>query len=357
MEAGVDRKPSRWQGIAQVGLAGTTAVLTVVLCDLALGMLAPPVRLREVDDALDEMRETRPTVLVVGSSHARSFVPVARELEDLSGGRQRMLAVPVEWGKWTSYEWVIRHRIWPELDRQGPAESDPDGPRWMLLVTEWWDSTALDPGTGRIDMNLPARSWTWAHFLRDLARNGLTPYNQNFLQKVWREWWRGSALVQDRGFQRIPEAVKERIRGPETARKEASRQRRLAGWRTMVEEGEAALFDPGQEAAFDRIVEEVRSRGIRLGVILYPRMPGTLTDRARQGTLRVFARRMEERCRRMGIPFWDHTTDAPLTDEDFAEDFDHILPEGNRRLAHFLLQGSLRWLWDPATPVPQQEAP
>jgi len=331
-------------------------VLTVVLCDLALGMLAPPIRLREVDDALAELRETRPTVLVVGSSHARSFVPVAEELLRLSEGRQRMLAVPVEWGKWTSYDWVIRNRLWPELERRSRSGEDTKD-LFVLLVTEWWDSTALDPGTGRIDMNLPARSWTWTHFLEDVAREGLTPYNQNFLQKVWREWWRGSALVQDRGFQRIPEAIKARLLGPETDRKEASRQRRLAGWRQMVEDGEAALFDPDQVAAFDRIVESVRAHGGRLGVLLYPRMPGTLSDRARQGTLRVFARRMEDWCRRLGIPFWDHTTDAPLTDEDFAEDFDHILPEGNRRLTHFLLQGSLRWLWDPAVPGPQQEAP
>ncbi len=357
MGAGVDGRVSRWRGVVSPCITGASAVLTVVLCDLALGMLAPPILLREVDDALKELRNSDPTVLVVGSSHARSFVPVARELEDLSGGRQRMIAVPVEWGKWTSYEWVIENRLWPELDRKGQGRCGPGGPSWVLLVTEWWDSTALDPGTGRIDMNLPARSWTLVHFLRDVAANGLTPYNQNFLQKVWREWFRGSALVQDRGLERIPEAVKDRLRGPEPERKEASRRRRLAGWRQMVEAGEAALFDRDQEAAFDRIVETVRSRGCHLGVLLYPRMPGTLTDRARQGTLQSFSRRLQERCRRQGIPFWDHTTDAPLTDEDFAEDFDHILPEGNRRLAHFLLQGSLRWFWDPAVPGPQQEAP
>jgi len=352
MEVAVVSEVRGPRGPASLGITAAAAVLTVVLCDLALGRLAPPVRLREVEDALQDLAEADPTVLVLGSSHARSFVPLGRMLEDLSEGRQRMLAVPVEWGKWTSYEWVLRHRILPELDRK-----DAGSLSWVLLVTEWWDSTALDPGTGRIDMNLPARSWTWAHFLADVAREGLTPYNQNFLQKVWRGWWKGSALVQDRGFQRIPEALKERLRGPDTDRREASRQRRLAGWQQMVEEGEKALFDPDQVAAFDRIVDLVRGRGLRLGVILYPRMPGTLTGKARQGTLAVFTRRLHERCAALGIPFWDHTTDAPVTDEDFAEDFDHILPEGNRRLAQFLLQGSLRWLWDPASPVPQQEAP
>jgi len=246
----LDGRPDDRGGTRRLVLVGGAAILTVVLCDLAIGWKVPPLRLREVEDAIADLRSRDPTVLVLGSSHARSFVLVDEALDRLSGSRQRMLAVPVEWGKWTSYEWVLRNRLWPELDQK--ARQGRGLPSFLLLVTEWWDSTALDPGTGRIDMNLPARSWTLRHFLQDLVRHGLTPYNQNYLQRVWRGWLRGSSLVQDRGFERIPDAFRALLRGADEARQAESRERRLAGWRRMVEEGSASLFDPEQAGAVPR---------------------------------------------------------------------------------------------------------
>lgn len=351
-----------------LSLTALCAVATVAAVDAALHCVAPPVVLREIDDSVAEYRRSDPTVLVLGSSHARSFVAVGEELARRTGGRERMLAVPVEWGKYSPYEWVLQNRLLPLADEAGDGGKARPSLRRVLLVTEWWDSTILDPGTGRIDMNLPARAWRWRDFLPDVWASGLTPYNQNFLQKVWREATPWSALTQDRGHENITRNLKAALKGPDPAAEAeaaASRERRLKGWQQMVEAGDAAICEAGQMESLGRIVEALHERGIETTVLLYPRMPGTLTDRAKATTLRHFSDRMADWSRQHGAAFVDLTFSHPLTDADFADDFDHILPDGNRRLATWVLDGDLRFLWDaggaaaasaPAAPAAGQAA-
>jgi hypothetical protein len=41
----------------------------------------------------------------------------------------------------------------------------------------------------------------------------------------------------------------------------------------------------------------------------------------------------------------------PLTDDDFEVDFDHVKPEGNRRLAEWALDGDLAFLAGKGAPA------
>ena len=329
----------------KVLLTGMCALATLAAVDVALHRVAPPKPLLEVDEAMAQYEAGDPTVLALGSSHARSFIAMGRALSERTGGAQRIQAVPVEWGKYTPYAWVLQHRILPILvERDASGALRRPSLRHVLLVTEWWDSTALDPGTGSITMALPARAWQWKDFLADVGEHGLTPYNQNFLQRVWREAWSFSTLVQDRGYENITKGLKEAIRGKDEAAERASYDNRMRGWQSMVEDGASHLFDPAQVQSLDDIVGTFRRLGVDVTIVLYPRMPGTLTQKAKDTTLRQFSDRMQGFARERGVRFVDMTFTNPLTDADFEVDFDHVKPEGNRRLAEWALDGDLAFL-------------
>lgn len=326
-------------------LTGLCALATLGAVDAALHLVAPPKPLLEIDEAMERYRETDPTVLVLGSSHARSFITMDKVLSERTGGAARIQAVPVEWGKYTPYSWVLQHRIRPILEEQSaPGTRVRPSLRHVLIVTEWWDSTALDPGTGSITMALPARAWEWSDFLADLWANGLTAYNQNFLQRVWKDWWSFSTLVQDRGYENVTKGLKEAIRGRDVETERASYVNRLKGWQSMVEDGAAHLFDPAQMRSLEDMLAYLKGQGLEVTIVLYPRMPGTLSQKAKDTTLRRFSDRMQAFAGEHGVRFVDMTFVNPLTDDDFESDFDHVTRDGNQRLAEWALSGDLRFL-------------
>ncbi len=340
----------RWSDLAIVAVA---AAATLVAVDAALHRVVPPKPLLEVDEAVARYEAGDPTTLVLGSSHARSFVTLGRVVAERTGGAERVQPVPVEWGKYTPYRWVLDNRLKPLIE-----ETDATGRRVRpslkraILVTEWWDSTVLDGGNGSITMALPARAWQWKHFWADLLQNNLTPYNQNFLQRVWRDLWPASSLVQDRGHENIARVVREALKKPDPAAEQASFEARLTMWRDLIDDGVDKLCDPAQMADLDAIVAYLQGQGLDVTLLLYPRKPATLTDKAKATTLARFSDRMRAYAAAHRLRFVDYTLRHPLTDDDFADDFDHILPDGNARLADWALAGELSFLLgaDPSAP-------
>src|SRR5688572_27389060 len=108
----------RWRELALVLAA---AAATVVGADLALRRVTAPKYVREVQEALAEYRHEDPTALVLGSSHARTFATLDGLARERTGGRARVLAVPLEWGKFRSYEWVLNERLMPFIDEGKPG--------------------------------------------------------------------------------------------------------------------------------------------------------------------------------------------------------------------------------------------
>jgi hypothetical protein len=314
-----------WRQLAAVGLS---AAVTLAAADLGLGRLAPPPYQREVRDALEDLTTIRPDVLVLGSSHARSFDVVERIAREADPDGPRLIAVPLEFGRLGGYRWVLERRIEPLLD--GTA------PRHLVLVTEWWDSL---PTAGRFEANIPSRAFSWADFGADLWEHGFDGLNRNFLQEQWREFWRGSALVQHRGTVGISAAIREALgRGRDPAEEARALEARLQSWQRMIEDGADQVLDPSQVEAMRAILGWARDRGIRTTVLLYPRKPATLTQQARDTTLVRFADAARELAREFGADFQDDTGTGLLTDAHYEADFDHLTREGHEIYARHLLE-------------------
>ena len=160
------RAPATWRSL---GLVAASALATILAADLLFQLFSPPRVDSEVEDAIQKYENADPDILVLGSSHARTFEVVDRELQARTGGKRTMLAVPVEWGKLSTYAWVLEHRLKPLIE-----EADPHGVlrrrnlEEFILVTEWWDSTPLEEPA----WNLPSRAWQFRDFLKDFLRNG-----------------------------------------------------------------------------------------------------------------------------------------------------------------------------------------
>ncbi len=331
-----------WLGLAAVVLAASMLVAGV---DLALSAVVPPPGYPEAEDGLDDLQRGDPTVLVLGSSHLRSFEFVAGELARRTHGAQRLVAVPVDWGKASSYRWTWENRLRPLVDQADPAGNRVrPSLRRVILVTQWWDFRRLGPDDDPL-VNLPARAWTFTDWLADVARDGVTPYNQNYVVHRWSRLFPFSALVQYRGRTAILDWLKGRA-SPERAAEalKARYRERLAGFRTYVERGADRLFDDADVAAFHAMVSDWQARGIEVTVLLFPRMHGMITDRARLAPIGRFSAWMAGQCRALGVPLIDLSWEHPLEDADFGQDLDHPTDEANRRLAAWLLDGPMRFL-------------
>lgn len=321
-----------------------TALATVVLADVAAGVIAPPRNLREVEDAITELRGSAPTVVAIGSSHGRTFAVLGDSLLERTGGRERMLAVPVEWGKLSSYRWVLEERLLPLLDARG-EDGQPRARRLAraIIVTEWWDSCE---GAARA-RNLPARAWSWPHWIEDVRTEGITPYNDNFLAYRWARWTRWSALMQDRGQGRILSEVRQRL-APDAPEDAAARFRQTAQeWQHMIETGDRCIGSAREMGALTAMVDTLLGRGLEVTVLLYPRMPATLSDAARRTTLPHFAAGVAATLASRPVRIVDLTSTSPLEDSDFGGDFDHLVPAGNARFSRWALDGPLAFLVEP----------
>jgi hypothetical protein len=87
---------------------------------------------------------------------------------------------------------------------------------------------------------------------------------------------------------------------------------------------------------------------VEVRIVLYPRKPWTLTEKARSTTLASFSKMIARIAQVRGIRVHDWTVDSPIGDDDFLADFDHITEEGNRKLARWMLDGELS---DLAAPI------
>jgi hypothetical protein len=320
------------------------ALVTMAATDAFLHRWLPfPPPRKEMEDGVREYAGGDPTVLVIGSSHARSFDSIGALVARRQPGGHRLVAVPVEFGKLASYEWVLNNRIWPLADEK-TSDGSPrrQSLRKVILITEWWDS--CDTEGGQPSINLPARAWDLSDFLEDFRRHGLTTYNRNYLRNRWSRLFQRSYLVRDRGHETILPRGLNNLRGRPEGMQAAEYDAQVASWRRMVEEGVSCIGSPIQLAALDRMLAEFAHRDLDVTILLYPRKPATLSATARETTLAQFGALVAERATRWQARVIDFTTSSPLRDDEFADDFDHVTPAGNQRFAAWALDGALGWL-------------
>src|SRR5262245_22436764 len=95
------------------------AAVVVLAADALLQRFAPiPPPIIEVDDGIRAYEASDPDVFVLGSSHTRSFGPLR---DTLAASGVAMTLVPVEWGTFHSYEWVLDHRVKPLIEERDAA--------------------------------------------------------------------------------------------------------------------------------------------------------------------------------------------------------------------------------------------
>src|SRR5512139_1192148 len=185
IEDGAPDRRAAWRSLVVLIVV---AAATVVGADLFLRGLSPPKYVREVADAMVDYEREDPTVLVLGSSHARTFDTMDGIIRERTDGKERILAVPLEWGKFRSYEWLLHQRIEPFIDEVDPSgkKKRPSLKRFILL-TAWWDACWVD-GDPPV-FNLPSRAWTFEHFSRSVGDKGLDDYGRNYVTSRWGDLW------------------------------------------------------------------------------------------------------------------------------------------------------------------------
>jgi hypothetical protein len=200
--------------------------------------------------------------------------------------------------------------------------------------------------------NLPSRAWTLDDYLDDVGRNGFTELNRNYLRARFADALGWSVAVQRRGTARILKDAARAASGREGTHTPASYAAQLSEWRNMVEGGSACIGNADQMAAFERILAAGAARGLETVVVLFPRKPDTLTDRAKRDTLEPFRRIASQIAERHRATLLDMTTSTPLASEDFMDDFDHVSPAGNLKFARWALEHDLAFLKAPPSGAP-----
>lgn len=342
-------------GWVDLAILSVSAAITVAAADYLLHFASPPKHLREVEDGVRDLRQGNPTALVVGSSHARTFHAVGQELSRRTGGVEKLVAVPIEYGKLFVYDSLLQRHLLPIVDQ--PVASGAvakDRLRRFVLVTEWWDSCGH--GDGKPFWNLPARAWEIGDFAKDLLQDGLNGYNRNYLQNRFRMLFPESALVYDRTQRAILPTLARVLRG-KPLRPTADEELRLVEeWQRMVEGGAACIGDPVQMASLRDTLGRARARQWETTVILFPRKPATLTQTAKSTTLAQFARQVRAIAEPLGATVIDLTYRSPLTDADFMDDFDHVTEEGNAKFARWVLDHDLKFLLVPLAAAGRERA-
>jgi hypothetical protein len=267
-----------------------------------------------------------------------------------------LVAVPLENGKLIPYDWLLQHRIRPVIDATtGDGRATHGSLKRLVLLTEWWDSC---PHPDRVHWNIPSRAWTFEHYLADVLPQGMNDFNRNFVQHKFRQHLAFSTLVRDRSDPLIKETIARLAKRRPFHATGDEHAEKLAAWQRMVEDGINCIGDPEQMSALENVLDFAKERGLETTIVLFPRMPGTLSDAAKSTTLARFRELVEARALPRGARVIDLTWKTPLTDADFMRDFDHVTAAGNRTFADWALQNDLSFLLQPAngTPAGQPDA-
>jgi hypothetical protein len=320
-------------------LAGVVAALFVV--EAGVQRVAPiPPPILEVDDGVADYAAGDPDTLVLGSSHTRSFAPMRDLVAAQTHGANRMALVPVEWGTFGSYRWVLDHRIKPLAETRHRLSR-------AILVSTFYD---LCMRAGTSESNLPARAWTARDFFSDVGARGLDDFNGNYLQTRLARLLPFSALVHDRGHGRVVLALLDRAHGVTDEERAARRRDDVIAARANMERQYEYCDDAGHKRALREMIGWFRGRGVEVTLVLFPLLPDIVSERSRETTLARYDRYVAGLARELPIRVTDMTRTSPMVYADFQPDLDHLTRAGNVKFSRWALGSPMRWLLDPLAP-------
>jgi hypothetical protein len=254
-----------------VAVVATCALITIVAADVGLARLSPvPRKIMEVDDGVHMLRDNDPDTLILGSSHTRSFIPMRDLVREQTGGDNEVVLIPVEWGLFTSYKWVLDNRVAPLIDETKDGKKVRRSIKRALLITTFYDMCDVQH-IGNV--NLPARAWESKHFAADLSARGLTQFNRNYLQTRWKGVFADSVLIQNRGHERVGNALREVIRPISDERRAEIRAENVVWATGNMERQYEICWHPPERQALEEIISFFEARDIEPTVILFPSSP------------------------------------------------------------------------------------
>jgi hypothetical protein len=340
-ERAVSVERAGWRRVAAVTLAASAVVLGA---DRLFARIAPfDQTLLQTEHGIRELRDGNPRILVLGSSHARSFPAVRERMTRLTGETGAMAVVPEEGGTFAAYNWILQNRLRPLID-----ERDAAGVRVrsrlhdFLLITTHYDACPEGDGAG-----VMAHGWRFRDFAADVNQRGITPQNRNYIRARWNEIWPWSSLVQDRGVFRL--AAKLRWFLPTSKGHERSLADR---YREEMEDAYTRCRDPLQQGRFEETLAYLQGTGLAVTIVLFPLDPLVVSDRSRDTTLPRFSSYVADLAGRYGARVVDMTLNTPLENADFQRDLDHLSREGSHRFASWALDHELAFLLDPSAGRP-----
>ena len=303
-----------------------------------------------------DLRAGDPDILVISSSHGRSFHVLGLEIAKRTNADLTLVSFPLEAGQIRPMEWVLRNRAAPLLDERDAAGNRVRTRlRHLVFGVTWWDSCRRGSAPP-VDHNIISRAWTLNDYLQDVAVHGLTESNRNFPRYQLQRLERFSRLDQVQGTDALQPLVDKLSAAARNAAPRLAQQRsqdspaavvppQLAKWRKDIETGQSCLLFPSEREALERMEAFARERGLEFTVVLFPLMPETVTP-AGGLTLGRFAELMRRRGKELGYRVVDMTTLPILSDEDFMRDRDHLSVAGNEKFVDWALQHELAFLLD-----------
>lgn len=322
-------------------LVAAGLVLALLCADLVVGRLIDTPLKRQVRDGLKDL-ERIPNVLVMSSSHGRSFHILGDVLREQSDGKVDLIAVALEAGKVDAMEWVLDRRVKPLILDANNQIKEPLA--HMMFGITWWDTCRHEiPVTTA--HNIVTHGWDETEYARAFFSDGATELNRNYVRNLWRHTFSHSALVRTRfaiseNYGRFTNFLRVMVNGSLPEEEYADT---LARWNDDIENGYKCYLSEMDVAAMDRFVEFTKTHELDFTIVLFPLKPDTVTEEGELNTIKPFAESMFAYGRENGIRIVDMTLGI-LDDEEFMLDLDHVNLTGNIKWSEYSLDNDLKFL-------------
>ena len=327
-----------WQSLSMLVLG---IVLALVCADMLMRSIYHVPAKRQVRDGLSDLQRT-PNVLVVSSSHGRSFHVLGKKLRERTDQQTDLVAVALEAGKVHAMEWVFDQRVKPLItDTNGKVKAPLTH---VMFGITWWDTCRNEPPTATAH-NIVTHGWTVKNYFNDFTSTGANDLNRNYVRNLWRQLLSDSALVKTRfaiseNFSRFTNFLRVMVLG---GLPEEEYQQTLLRWNEDIENGYKCFLTDMDMQAMDRFVAYTKSQNLDLTIVLFPLKPDTITTAGFENTIAPFARAMQQYGTENNVRVVDMTLGI-LDDSEFMLDLDHVNAAGNIKWSDFALDNDFNFL-------------
>lgn len=315
--------------------------LALVCADLTLGAFYNVPAKRQVRDGLQDLQRI-PNVLVVSSSHGRSFHVLGDTLRKRTDDQADLIAVALEAGKIDAMEWVLHNRLKPMiLDENGYVREPLTH---MIFGITWWDTCREEQPT-QTAHNVVTHGWTASDYMENFSIEGANELNRNYVRNLWRHTFSASALVRTRfaiseNFSRFTNFLRVMLLG---GLPDDEYQQTLDRWHDDIDSGHECYLSDIDMAALDRFTEFTRQHKLDFTVVLFPLKPDTITEVGLRDTITPFAKALKAYGESNSVRVVDMTLGI-LDDSEFMLDLDHVTPSGNIKWSEYALDNELQFL-------------